>query len=60
VLKLMPREVLLDSRARAQAWVEAHRPKSRNWIAAATIVLLWSLALWALWLWLIYPRLSLK
>jgi hypothetical protein len=40
--------------------VEAHRPKSRNWIAAATIVLLWSLALWALWLWLIYPRLSLK
>ena len=60
VLKLMPREVLLDSRARAQAWVEAHRPKPRNWIAAAAIVLLWSLALWALWIWLIHPRLSLK
>lgn len=60
VLKLMPREVLLDSRARAQAWLKAHRPKPRNWIAAAAIVLLWILALWALWLWLIHPRLSLK
>jgi uncharacterized membrane protein YkvA (DUF1232 family) len=60
VLKLMPREVLLDSRARAQAWVETHRPKPRNWIAAAAIVLIWSLALWALWLWWIYPRLLLK
>jgi len=60
VLKLMPREVLLDSRARAQAWMEAHRPKPRNWIAAAAIILLWTLALWALWLWLIHPRLSLR
>ena len=60
VLKLMPREVLLDSRARAQAWLELHRPKPRHWIAAAAIVLLWSLALWALWLWFIHPRLSLK
>lgn len=53
VLKLMPREVLLDSRARAQAWLEAHRPKARNWIAAAVIVMLWMLALWVLWAWLI-------
>ena len=37
VFKLMPREVLLDSRARAQAWLEAHRPRPRNWIAAAAI-----------------------
>ena len=57
VLKLLPREVLLDSRARAQAWLEAHRPKPRNWIAAAVIVLLWGLALWAIWAWLIRPRL---
>ena len=59
-LKLMPRAVLLDSRAKAQAWLEAHRPKPRNWIAATAIVLLWSLVLCALWLWWINPRLALK
>ncbi len=56
VLKLMPQEVLLDARARAQAWMEAHRPKPRNWIAATIIVLLWIAALWALWIWLIRPH----
>jgi uncharacterized membrane protein YkvA (DUF1232 family) len=56
VLKLLPREVLLDSRARTHAWLEAHRPKPRNRIAAAAIVLLWILALWAIWAWLIRPR----
>jgi uncharacterized membrane protein YkvA (DUF1232 family) len=59
-LKLMPLEVLLDARARAQAWLEAHRPKPRNWIAAAAILLLWSVALWAAWIWLIRPRMLLK
>lgn len=59
-LKLMPRAVLLDSRAKAQAWLEAHRPKRRNWVAATAIVLLWSLVLCALWLWWINPRLALK
>ena len=52
VLKLMPRQVLLDARARAQVWLEARRPGPRNWIAAAAIVLLWIVALWALWAWL--------
>ena len=56
VLKLMPQQVLLDSRARAQAWLEAHRPKPRNWIAAVAIVLIWIVALWALWAWLVRPR----
>ena len=60
VLKLMPCEVLLDSRARAQAWVEAHRPKPRNWIAGAAIVLLWIVALWAFWTWLIRPYVLMK
>ncbi len=59
-LKLMPLEVLLDARARAQAWLEAHRPKPRNWIAAAAILLLWTVALWATWIWLIRPRMLLK
>jgi uncharacterized membrane protein YkvA (DUF1232 family) len=56
VLKLMPRQVLLDSRARAQTWLEARRPGPRNWIAAGAIVLLWLALSWALWAWLIRPR----
>ena len=52
VLKLMPRQVLLDARARAQVWLDARRPSPRNWMAAAAIVLLWIVALWALWAWL--------
>ena len=59
-LKLMPREVLMDSRARAQAWLEAHRSKPRNWIAAAAIVLLWIVVVWALWAWLIRPHFLVK
>jgi len=55
-LKLMPQQVLLDARARALAWLEAHRPKPRNWIAGAVVVLLWVVVLWALWAWLIRPR----
>ncbi|HEX4985700.1 MAG TPA: YkvA family protein [Burkholderiales bacterium] len=57
VLRLTPREVLLDSRARARAWIEAHRPRPRNWIAGAVVVLLWMLLLWAIWIWL-RPRLG--
>lgn len=56
VLKLMPPEVLLDSRARAQAWLEAHKTKPRNWFAAIAIVLLWIVILWALGVWLIRPH----
>ena len=55
-LKLMPQQVLLDARARALACLEAHRPKPRNWIAGALIVLLWVVVLWGLWAWLIRPR----
>lgn len=59
VLKLVPVQVLLDSRVRAQAWLEAHQPQPRNWIAAAAVVLIWILALLALWVWLVQPRLAL-
>ena len=52
VLKLMPREVLQDARARAQVWLDTRRPSPRNWMAAPAIVLLWIVALWALWAWL--------
>ena len=54
VLKLVPTEALADARARAQAWVDSRRPKPRNWIAAAVIVLVWVAVLWAAFL-LIWP-----
>ncbi len=58
VLKLVPTAAMNDARVKAHAWVEAHRPKPRNWIAAAAIVVLWILLLWAAWVWLIQPQLS--
>lgn len=58
VLKLMPPQVLIDSRARALAWTEAHRDKPRNWIAAVVIVVLWIALLWATWIWVVRPRVS--
>ena len=54
VLKLVPTEALADARARAQAWVDSRKPKPRNWIAAAVIVLVWVVVLWAAFL-LIWP-----
>ena len=58
VLKLVPAAAMNDARVQAQAWVEARRPKPRNWIAAAAIVVLWILLLWATWVWLIQPQLN--
>jgi uncharacterized membrane protein YkvA (DUF1232 family) len=54
VLKLVPAEALADARARAQAWVDSRKPKPRDWIAAAVIVLVWVAVLWAAFL-LIWP-----
>jgi len=42
-LELIPRHVIADSRARAQAAADEHRPVS--WAAAAVIVLVWLAAL---------------
>ena len=54
VLKLVPAEALADARAKANSWVESRKPKPRNWIAAAVIVLVWVVVLWAAFL-LIWP-----
>jgi uncharacterized membrane protein YkvA (DUF1232 family) len=51
-LKLIPDAVLSESRVAAQAWINAHRPKPRNYIAAAIIILLWIGATWLIWRWL--------
>ena len=51
-LKLIPEPVVVESRSAAQAWIEAHRPKPRNYIAAAIIIALWMGSAWLLWRWL--------
>lgn len=51
-LKLTPETVVVESRSAAQAWMEAHRPKPRNYIAAAVIIALWAGAAWLVWHWL--------
>ena len=51
-LKLVPEAVVVESRIAAQAWMDAHRLKPRNYIAAAIIIALWTAAAWLLWRWL--------
>jgi uncharacterized membrane protein YkvA (DUF1232 family) len=51
-LRLMPPAVIAGARTQAQAWLEARRPKPRNWVAAAVFVALWCTLAWLLWLWL--------
>jgi uncharacterized membrane protein YkvA (DUF1232 family) len=51
-LKLLPAPVLAECRQQAQAWLDAHQQKPRNYFAAAVFVILWILAAWLLWRWL--------
>lgn len=51
-LKLIPEPVVAESRIAAQAWMDAHRTKPRNYIAAAIIIVLWMAAAWLVWRWL--------
>lgn len=51
-LKLIPDAVVVECRGQAQAWIDARRPRPRNYIAAAIFVALWIGALWLLWQWL--------
>ncbi len=51
-LKLIPEAVVVESRREAQAWMDAHRPRPRNYIAAAIFIALWTGGAWLLWRWL--------
>ena len=48
-LKLIPLPVIEECRVQAQAWLEAHKDKPRNYIAAGVIVCLWLATLWLAW-----------
>lgn len=41
-IRLIPKEVLIDSRGKAQVWFEEKRGKPKNWFAAILILLLWA------------------
>ena len=51
-IKLVPAPVVAECRKQAQAWLDARKPKPRNYLAAAVIVVLWIVAAWLLWRWL--------
>ncbi len=44
-IRLIPDEVLEDSRRKAQIWLEERRGKPKNWGVAILIVLLWAILL---------------
>jgi uncharacterized membrane protein YkvA (DUF1232 family) len=51
VLKLVPEDVLAECREQAARWLDEQRPKPRNYLAAALIVVIWLAVLWLAWRW---------
>src|SRR2546429_7470809 len=51
-LRLIPPQVVLEARQRADAWLAAERQRPTNYVAAAAIIAIW-LAL-AYWLWTLW------
>lgn len=52
VLRLVPAPVMAECRSRAQAWLDAFKPRPRSLVAAAVIVVLWLVLLVLAWRWL--------
>ena len=50
-LKLLPAPLAAECRQQAQSWLDAHKPKPRNYLMAAVFVTLWVIAAWLLWRW---------
>ena len=40
-IRLIPRDVLIGSRSKAQIWLEEKRGRPKNWVAAVLGILLW-------------------
>lgn len=51
-IKLLPPEVLAESRLQADEWISAQRAKPASRVGAAIIVLLWLTVCVAAWFWL--------
>jgi uncharacterized membrane protein YkvA (DUF1232 family) len=50
-IRLIPQAVVDDSRAKADAWLEANGRKPTSYFGAALVVAIWAGVGWALWLW---------
>lgn len=50
-IKLLPAEVLAESRSKADEWMASRGAKPTSKAGAALIVLLWLLACWGAWYW---------
>ena len=57
-LRLIPPQVVLEARQRADAWLAAERERPTNYLAAAAIIAIW-LAV-AYWLWTLWRAHSLS
>ncbi len=44
-VRLIPKDVLTESREKARVWLEQKKGKPKNWTAAILIVLLWTMLL---------------
>jgi uncharacterized membrane protein YkvA (DUF1232 family) len=47
-IRLIPRDVLDDSRQKARVWFEQSKGKPKNWVAGGLILILWILILLAM------------
>jgi len=50
-LRLIPRSVLVNNRAKAVAWMASNPVKPRSVVGLAVIVAIWSGAAWFFWRW---------
>ncbi len=57
-LRLIPSEVVVEARQRADAWIAAREDRPTNYVAAAVIIVIW-LAV-AYWLWTLWRARSLS
>ena len=48
-LRLIPQQVLAESRAQADAWIAAREARPRNYVAATIFILIWLAAAYGLW-----------
>ncbi len=52
-LALLPENVIVESRARAEAWIAGSQVRPRSYVMAFAIVCLWIAAAWWLWRWFV-------
>ena len=52
VVRMLPADVIDDSRARADAWMAQHHHKPASYAGALVVMSIWALACYCAWKWL--------